>query len=78
MALPALVVLYALLSFASAASVSTPLPPSQDSFYTAPEGFEASSPGAVLRVRVAPGNLTTLFTNVSQAYHILYRKTDSN
>jgi hypothetical protein len=78
MALSVLVVLYALLSFVSAASVSTPLPPSQDPFYTAPEGFESASPGAVLRVRVAPGNLTTLFANVSQAYHILYRTTDSH
>jgi hypothetical protein len=78
MNLSALVVLCALLSFVSAASVSTPLPPSRDPFYTAPEGFEAASPGAVLRVRVAPGNLTTLFVNVSQAYHILYRTTDSH
>ena len=74
----AFVVLYALQSFVSTASVSTPLPPSRDPFYTAPEGFEAVSPGTVLRARVAPGNLTTLFTNVSQAYHILYRTTDSH
>ncbi|KAM0702175.1 hypothetical protein Q7P35_011085 [Cladosporium inversicolor] len=78
MALSALVVLYALLYLVPAASVSTPLPPSRDPFYTAPEGFESASPGAVLRVRVAPGNLTTLFANVSQAYHILYRTTDSH
>jgi len=78
MASSALVVLLALLSFVSAVSVPTPLPPSQDPFYTAPKGFENASPGAVLRVRVAPGNLTTLFVNVSQAYHILYRTTDSH
>lgn len=72
------VVLFALLASASAAPVSTtPLPPSQDPFYTAPDGFEDASAGEVLRVRVAPGNLTTLVANASQAYHILYRTTDS-
>lgn len=53
------------------------LPPLEDPFYTAPKGFEDASPGEILRVRIAPGNLTTLVTNSSQAYHILFRTTDS-
>ena len=79
MAFSALVALFTLLSFVFAESDSTILlPPSRDPFYTAPERFEYASPGEVLRVRVAPGNLTTLVANVSQAYHILYRTTDSH
>ena len=71
--------LFALLSIVSAVTFSTiPLPPSQDPFYTAPKGFEDASPGQVLRARVAPGNLTTLVANTSQAYHILYSTTDSH
>lgn len=56
---------------------STPLPPSQDPFYTAPVGFESALPGAILRLRSAPGNLTSIIGNCSAAYNILYRTTDS-
>lgn len=56
---------------------SIPLPPSQDPWYTAPAGFESAKPGAVLRVRPAPGNLTDIYSNSSSAYNILYRTTDS-
>jgi hypothetical protein len=78
MSFPSAILLLALLSVISAAPTpSNPLPPSRDPFYTAPDGFENASPGEVLRVRVAPGNLTTLVANTSQAYHILYRTTDS-
>lgn len=56
---------------------STPLPPSQDPWYTAPSDFESAVPGKVLRLRSAPGNLTTIFSNSSAAYNILYRTTDS-
>lgn len=69
----------ALLGFASClpAPSSSPLPPSQDLWYTAPAGFETTVPGAVLRVRAAPGNLTAIYGNSSAAYNILYRTTDS-
>lgn len=76
----------ALLATASAYSTlatkpeSTPddvLPPSQDPWYTAPEGFETKAPGAILRLRTAPGNLTSVVANSSAAYNILYRTTDS-
>lgn len=54
------------------------LPPSKDPFYTAPKSFEAARPGTVLRFRTAPGNLTSIVSNTSSAYQILYRTTDSN
>ncbi|OAA66492.1 lipase 1 [Niveomyces insectorum RCEF 264] len=54
-----------------------PIPPSEDPWYTAPYEFEKEAPGTILRVRPAPGNLTTLAGNSSAAYNILYRTTDS-
>lgn len=57
---------------------SSPLPPSQDPFYTAPANYEAAKPGEILRIRTAPGNLTSIITNSSKAYNILYRTTDSH
>ncbi|KAL4732068.1 hypothetical protein ACLX1H_001075 [Fusarium chlamydosporum] len=56
---------------------STPLPPSQDPWYSAPDGYEDKEPGTVLRVRPAPGNLTAIVGNSSSIYNILYRTTDS-
>ena len=58
-------------------SLSTPLPPSQDPFYTAPPAYELAAPGTILRIRTAPGNLTSVVANSSSAYNILYRTTDS-
>jgi hypothetical protein len=55
----------------------SPLPPSKDPWYTAPPGFEEAQPGDVLRVRPAPGNLTSVAINSSATYNILYRTTDS-
>ena len=59
-------------------SSAKPLPPSQDPFYTAPKGFEKTAPGTILRIRHAPGNITTVVANSSAAYNIVYRTTDSN
>lgn len=57
---------------------SQPVPPSEDSWYTAPEGYEDASPGDVLRNRTAPGNLVSIAgSNCSAAYHLLYRTTAS-
>ncbi|OCL10937.1 hypothetical protein AOQ84DRAFT_374465 [Glonium stellatum] len=61
----------------TAGPLSTPLPPSQDPFYTAPLNYELAKPGTVLRIRAAPGNLTSVTSNSSAAYHILYRTTDT-
>ena len=72
-----LISLLAIGSSALPASTPTLLPPSKDPFYTAPKDFESASPGDVLRMRPAPGNLTTVFSNTSAAYNILYRTTDS-
>lgn len=64
-------------SLAEGAATAQPIPPLQDPWYRAPAGFEKKKPGAVLRVREAPGNLTSLAGNCSAAYNILYRTTDS-
>ncbi|KAI1418313.1 LIP-domain-containing protein [Hypoxylon sp. FL1857] len=57
---------------------SQPIRPTKDPWYTAPSGFEAAAPGTILRLRAAPGNLTTdVVKNASAAYNILYRTTDS-
>lgn len=53
------------------------LAPKQDPWYTAPSNFELAVPGQILRIRPARGNLTTVQTNSSEAYNILYRTTDS-
>lgn len=58
-------------------NTSVPLPPSQDPSYTAPAGFESSTPGTILRLRCAPGNLSEIMGNCSAAYNILYRTTNS-
>lgn len=77
-------IVYALAStvFASPATLpnntlSEPIPPSRDPFYTAPPNFESSKPGEILRLRHAPGNLSTIIGNCSAAYNILYRTTDA-
>jgi hypothetical protein len=58
-------------------ATATPLPPSQDPWYTAPPGFESAAPGTILRSRVALGNLSLITANSSAAFNILYRTTDS-
>lgn len=69
--------------FDSAASaekraVAQPIPPSEDPWYTAPDGYEDASPGAVLRNRTAPGDLVSVVgSNCSAAYNLLYRTTAS-
>ncbi|BFZ58429.1 hypothetical protein PYCC9005_005491 [Savitreella phatthalungensis] len=51
------------------------IPPSRDSWYTAPNGYELTPPGSVLRVRQAPGNFSSY--NAAAVYQLLYRTTDS-
>ncbi|KAI8625337.1 lipase 5 [Xylariaceae sp. FL1651] len=53
------------------------IPPSQDPWYSAPAGFDSYPPGAILRVRQAPSNVSSLLNNTSGAYQILYRSTDT-
>lgn len=57
---------------------AVPLPPSIDPWYTAPPNFEKKAAGTVLRVRTAPGNLTTVIGNASAAYNIMFRTTNSH
>lgn len=56
---------------------SVPLPPSQDPWYTSPPGYQSASPGSILRLRHAPGNLSQIVGNCSAAYNILYRTENS-
>ncbi|KAI7181446.1 hypothetical protein D0869_02473 [Hortaea werneckii] len=67
----------AVTSLALPSNLSSPLPPSKDAWYTAPTAFEQASPGDVLRLRQAPGDLTSIYNESAAAYNILYRSTDS-
>ncbi|CAI6095126.1 unnamed protein product [Clonostachys chloroleuca] len=60
-----------------AATSSTPTPPSQDPWYTAPIGYENVKPGTVLRLRHALGNLADTMAHTSTAYNVLFRTTNS-
>ena len=60
----------------AASSTGSLVAPSLDDWYTAPAGYEKALPGAILRVRTAPGNVAKAY-NASAAYNILYRTTDS-
>lgn len=79
-----LVAITTVLSFSSALPTiiegtgSSPLPPSQDPFYTTPASYESAKPGDILRIRTAPGNFTSIVSNSSKAYNILYRTTDTH
>jgi hypothetical protein len=61
-------------------STSTPIPPRLDPWYTyntATLDFAKKDPGAVLKIRHAPGNLTHITSNCSATYNVMYRTTDS-
>jgi hypothetical protein len=45
--------------------VAEPVLPSQDPWYTAPEGFEKATPGTILRTRPTPGDLPSIVGNTS-------------
>ena len=64
---------------ASYAATANPalLPPTRDPWYTAPPNYESQQPGSILRLRVAPGNLTAVVNASSTAYNVLYRTTNS-
>lgn len=60
------------------AARAQPIPPSEDPWYTAPDGYESAAPGDVLRNRTAAGNLVSVVgSNCSAAYQLLYRTTAS-
>lgn len=58
-------------------AITEPIAPRVDPWYSEPAGFENDAPGTILRIREAPGNLTTITANCSAAYNILYRTTNS-
>ncbi|KAI9661133.1 MAG: hypothetical protein M1821_009460 [Bathelium mastoideum] len=54
------------------------LPPSRDPWYSAPPGYEYADLGDILRIRVAPVNVTAATgANCSGGFQILYRTTNS-
>ena len=65
------------LNIPSVNSPLKPLPPSQDPWYAAPPGFEQAEPGSVLRLRPAPGNMTSVVQSATGVLHMLYRTTDT-
>jgi secretory lipase len=56
---------------------ATPLPPSQDPWYSPPAAWEQTAPGSVLKVRAAP-LLRYTIGNALSAWHILFRTTNSS
>jgi len=58
-------------------SSSSLIPPSRDPWYTTPHGYESATPGTVLRIRLAPGNITKMAAGCAATYNILYRTTSS-
>nr|POF13033.1 lipase a [Quercus suber] len=60
----------------SATNGTTPLPPSQDPWYSAPANYSRAPPGTIFKIRSAPG-VAAEVANTSAAYNILYRTTNS-
>lgn len=52
-----------------------PALPENDAFYIPPSGFETTAPGTILRNRPVPNTMSGF--NISAAYQVLYRTTDS-
>jgi len=61
---------------AQAVFVTAQIPPRQDPWYAAPAGFESRAPGTVLKIRPAPGDLSSE-AGANSTYNVLYRTTDS-
>ncbi|CZR44099.1 uncharacterized protein FPRO_13890 [Fusarium proliferatum ET1] len=57
-------------------SLEHQLPPSEDPWYSAPDGWRIRQPGDVLRI-LSASNLTRIVDGARAVYHILYRSTDS-
>lgn len=55
------------------------LPPDEDSFYAPPDGYENAELGTVLRARIPPAQLRSIYfpINVKNAWQILVRSEDS-
>ncbi|KAL3431282.1 secretory lipase-domain-containing protein [Aspergillus tetrazonus] len=65
---------------ASPVKKAGPLPPGEDPFYTPPDGWESTEPGAILRHRTPPYPIAAFGlaeVNLDASYQILYRTTDS-
>lgn len=58
---------------------STLVPPTEDSFYSAPEGFETAELGAILAYRNTPAPIKSVYfdVNIKNSYQLLIRSSDS-
>ena len=54
------------------------LTPATDPFYVPPSGFEAQSPGTILRTRTVVTSFLGLLPTGVQSYQLLYRTTSAN
>ena len=54
------------------------MPPREDQWYKAPTGFKTARPGTILRLRPAPGDLTSIIDSRTVADNILFCTTDSH
>lgn len=73
--------LLSLLASVIAAPTTGPTLPANDSFYVAPEGFESTAPGTILRSRPPPKPIaafSALKVNLDSAHQLLFRSTDSH
>jgi len=59
------------------AGPAAPPPPSEDPWYRAPDGWEETAPGAVLRVRAAP-HVARAIAHALAAWQVLFRTTNSS
>lgn len=75
--LPSLTTATAIQSIPRQTTPGIPIPPRQDPWYTAPQDWQYRQSGEILRIRRAPGNLSSAF-NASDSFNILYRSTDTH
>lgn len=58
--------------------VTKSLPPSKDPWYSAPKSYAFAQRGDVMKIRIAPGNLTAKLKNLKRSDQIIYRTADTN
>lgn len=64
----------------TAPTKNSPTRPTEDAFYTPPDGFEKTAPGTILRMRSPPTPISifsSLKTNLDSAYQLLFRSTNT-
>lgn len=70
----------AVLARTAPTSSNSPTLPTDDDFYTPPDGFEKTAPGTILRMRTPPKPIaifSSLKTNLDSAHQLLFRSTNT-